>query len=513
MKRPALAAALLSGAIYLAINIPMMLALGTANLTFASAAVGCINGLIGIAISLELAENILALCWNPNRVMRSKEAVDPSLTAVVMTVCDDWRVSASQVLGAFVFAGHEVYVLDDSEPDLRVTDVPAGVRLVRRGTRSGAKAGNLNHWLKQFGDSHKYVLLLDSDSGMTPDALNSLVQAAHHEDNSQVAVFQSKIRSTTHSESPFARLSCLASGPRSRVLERVHMRLNLLLAAGHNELLRLSALKDVGGFDGCLSNEDTALTLSLTARRWGIVLLDVWSSELEPETVTTYVRRTARWARQTAELFRYSWPSVPLRIKLQLCRHLLTYWLPVLCLISTLLSVIYCASSPASAYYFQRAALTLRADHAVYGLALWATTAALFAMFIFRWVLGRTESIEIHQQIASLVVGSAAFVPVAASVAIGMVASLLGRNVRFIPTNSQRACHRDSTQSRKQLLGVAWLNTVLICCALWNAPGAVFFGLNVIWLPSLLLSPVLLHVIVWVESRSDNARCGGRGHA
>ena len=192
-----------------------------------------------------------------------------------------WRAGTARA------AGHDIYVLDDSRaPAPLSADIAAAVVHVRREGRHGAKGGNLNHWVNAFGDRYEQFVILDADSVMTADSIVSLMRAAAHPANRARAVFQTKTAPRLDSQSSlYARMSGLGARSRCRVFERVHARLGLVLSFGHNQLVRLSALKAVGGFDEELTAEDTVLSLRLAAIGYETALVNVWTLEREPETL------------------------------------------------------------------------------------------------------------------------------------------------------------------------------------------------------------------------------------
>ena len=162
-------------------------------------------------------------------------------------------------------------------------------------------------------------MLLDADSVVSVDALTHMIAASEHQANSDVAVFQAKVKSNDHHTSVFAKALGVGTLPRAWVLERVHSRLGMLLSFGHNQLLRVSALQEVGGFDEHLAAEDTALSFSLASLGWRIGMVNVWTEDREPQSIATFNRRTLRWAAQTVQLFRNDWVDAPVRLKLLLC--------------------------------------------------------------------------------------------------------------------------------------------------------------------------------------------------
>lgn len=460
--------------------------------------------LLALGLAADFAEAVLALRWPRRTLPRLASGAPKSSAAVVMTVCDDSSPEHLSRLRPLSAAGYDLFLLDDSA--VRATlprDLVDQVTHVRRGGRAGAKAGNLNHWLTRHGRRYEYAVLLDADSTMTAESVEALLLTAEHPSNDDVAIFQAKVEPSGR-ESLFAWLLSAGARPRARVLERVHGPLGLLLSFGHNQLLRLAPIRAAGGFDESLASEDTSLSLQLAAAGWRTELVDVWTCDTDPETIAAYVRRTIRWARQTVELFRRPWHGVPLRLKLLLCRHLLSYTLPIVGALLLGISLWTGPETPDRAWSFLTASLSLAAGYEVYGLALWPAFIAFALLNVFRAALARLEGVPWRLLLLSSVLGSAPAAVLLLPLAGSLLASACGFRVRFVPTNSRYARGRDAGLRRRLLLGLA---TCLLLSALTagalHRPGSLLVGFNIIWLAQLLLSPLSLLVLSLANRRAD----------
>ena len=279
---------------------------------------------------------------------------------------------------------------------------------VRRLSRCGAKAGNLNHWLATHGHRYRYLTVLDADSVMPLATLDHLVRIAASPECARVAVFQTKIEAVTAGATLFARLQGIGARPRARVLERVHARLGCLLSFGHNQLIRIEALTAVNGFDENLTCEDTVLSLELASRGWRTELADAWSYDSDPVDVAACNRRTVRWARQTVEMFRRPWYDAPLCLKLLLCRHLLSYLLPPVAILLLGLSLWTGPASLAQAMDFLAASLRLEPGFRVYGIALLPSVALFLLLVTLRTAIALLERVPVHHLALSWVLGGGA---------------------------------------------------------------------------------------------------------
>jgi hypothetical protein len=459
--------------------------------------------------ALEATEAACALAW-PRHVLPELPA--PSMrrrVAVLMTICGDASDRGLAALSLLAAIGrYDVFVLDDSPTSIVLPeDLADRCHHVRRRSHFGAKAGNLNHWLARFGDHFDFALLLDADSIVSARTLERLLAAADHPANRDVAVFQAKIAADRHYASVFAGLVADGAAPRARVLERVHARFGLLLSFGHNQLLRLAAVRGVG-FDESLAAEDTALTLALAARGWRVGLVDAWSFDRDPGTIATFNRRTVRWAMQTAELFSRDWHDVPLRLKLLMCRHLLGYLSPIAGSLLLFVLVYGTQATPQEVLRFLHDALVFQEGYAIYGGCLLVTGSAHLSAFILRCAVALSEGIAVRRLLAGLVLGHAYILTLVPPLTVGLVGRVLGQRVVFVPTFSARALHGDlSRRTRLQRVLTASLLWVPLLVGVALHPGSLLVGFNLLWISMPPLSAAALLVL----ERHRSGRMPGGG--
>ncbi len=453
--------------------------------------------LLALGFALELSELVLALLWPPCPVARGEGPPPRHKAAVLMTVCDDWNESRLSDLSPLAAAGYRVFLLDDgTDSPVSSEVIPQGVVHLRRAARRGAKAGNLNAWLERFGRSFEYAVILDADSVVSVAAADALLLSAEHPDNVRTAVFQAKIEPAPRPGSLWASSLSVVARPRMRILERVHGPLGVMLSCGHNQLLRLAPIRRLGGFDETLTAEDTALSLKLAAWEWKVSLVDVWTRDEDPETVTAYNRRTLRWARQTVELFRRDWWEVPLRLKLLLCRHLLMYLLPVAGILLLILSLWNGPRYPRAALGFLASSLWLETGYVLYGLSLWTVFLLSLLFVALRVALARREGVGWRNLLLAAVLGNAPLALLLFPLALALLSSVLGASVRFLPTNSRIARRGDARLLHRVSQGVSLVALIAILVAGgWRRPGSLFVGSNLIWCILLFTSPVSLLIL------------------
>jgi hypothetical protein len=450
--------------------------------------------LMGLEISVRLTESLLALWWHQPSSPPESQTGNSTRVAVLMTICNDASLPHIARLVELIDAGYDVFILDDSTiPVVIPEDIARRSRVTRRLARTGAKAGNLNHWLAKWSGEYDFCCVLDSDSWVPASALHTLVNSATHKENADIAVFQAKISSLVDPDATLhQRLVALGSKARARVFERVHGPLGILVSAGHNQLLRLDALRAVGGFDERFSAEDTALSLSLRACGWRIALIDTWTFDTEPSTFEAYARRTVRWARQTAQLFRATWPDSPLRLRLLLCRHLISYVVPIGSVFLLTLSAFMNALSISDAARFVRLSVTLEPGFEPFGYAMWAGTCAMLADIGARFLLLWCEREPRGLWFLSVLWGIAASMALSVPLALAIIREPFSRALPFVPTNSRTELVIDM-ERRLRRVAVTSSCVVLACVtvATVRSPGILVLGWNIVWLSAAALAPWL----------------------
>lgn len=465
------------------------------------------HALLALGLALWLAEHLCALVWSPRHAPMFDQAWPVARIAVVMTVCDD---AAAQPLNHFLNLqrfGYDLFLLDDSSRPLSIpADRQGACQVLRRGTRAGAKGGNLNFWLDRHGAGYDFVCILDADSVMPPEALSDLGRAAAHPVNRDVAVFQTKLKEDPgHLPTLQARLTGIAVRSRAIIVERVHTRLALLLSEGHNQLVRLYALRKVGGFNVTLCNEDTVLELELYAAGWRSALVDTWSYDREPATFAAYARRSLRWSRQTAEMFRLPWTGVPLRLKLLVCRWLFGWLLPSSALALLVLALWSGPVDLVATATLCGAAWTFLPGLQILGVAFWSGTLVVGSVVAIEFLVFRRTGGAFGSYLLGLIYRSGTNLCMALPIAVHIGMSLVGGRVVFVPTNSRGS---EAKKGLSALLLTLWIaggaSFALLGLGAWLHPGSLVIGLNGLWTLLYLASPSLF-LISWLREKRRGA--------
>lgn len=146
--------------------------------------------------------------------------------------------------------------------------------------------------------------------------------------------------------------------------------------------------------------------------------------------------------------------------------------------------------------------LIFEAGYNVYGLTLWPIIVLYFLYRVLRLLLSFLESVSFRLLLFGAVFGNAPYAMLLLPLAGSMIASAFGFKVRFIPTNSSYALE-PNRNIRRQLLQYT-LTFVLLGFLVYGAirrPGSLLVGFNVIWLGSLLLSPINLILLSAINRR------------
>lgn len=254
-----------------------------------------------------------------------------------MTVLEPTIVGSRRVRGV-----RQVWVLDDGRRDeVREYCEEAGARYVTRADNAHAKAGNINNALPLM-DS-EFALFLDADhvpardileklSGYFRDPRVALVQSPHNFRNLDSVQHRSRTR---HEQSLFF-----------QVLMPARDRNEASFWCGSSALLRLSALKEIGGVATETVSEDLHTTTRLQQRGYRARYHnEVLATGLAPHTMADFLLQRYRWAQGTMQvllsaespLFGKGWR---MRQRLHYVNNLIYYFLPFQRLVYALVLVL-----------------------------------------------------------------------------------------------------------------------------------------------------------------------------
>ena len=252
----------------------------------------------------------------------------------------------------------DVYVLDDStSPEARVAvdriSSEKGYTVERRANRRGYKAGAINDWLAKHWGSYDYVVLFDSDSYLPPDWVGQALKYAEHPANGDVAIFQGMIN-IWNLDTDFAATLAPMSKLGRFVWERnLANSMDAVFCYGHNVLVRVSALRQIGGFVEGFVSEDFATAVALAQGGWHSKFIPLHTYEAVPENVRGFIRRQNKWTRGSMEFWGFaSRPSMSADKSFHLLQTPLTHVVNLILPLGAFLTVYGFASTPGAAGSF-----------------------------------------------------------------------------------------------------------------------------------------------------------------
>lgn len=450
--------------------------------------------LIFIGIAYDITEALFAIFAQPKRTPSLISLLEYPRVALLMTVCDDSNSSRWSTL-VQSYPNYDVFILDDSKNPAEQALVDKSDQIVvRRPEKHAFKAGNLNHWLGKYGNAYKYFVILDSDSLISNDFVKEMVSFAEHPANGRIAVFQSYIY-PIDAKTIFSRVLGSMTRFRFYVADRFANRTGLVLSWGHNQMIRTDAVRQVGGFCESITPEDTSISLGLSQIGYSVRLVNVTSYDTDPQDIFSFIRRIARWAGQTAEVFTLPWSGASFRLKLLLCYHLYSYTIHNIYLVL----LIY------TAWGFDARGISPMKLFEFIGnniQELWLWTLVLVEMsvlwlvqFLLRVYLGRRAGISMKEFFRHTFLATALHSFSGFSVNVSVIRGLIGRKMNFTPTNARTPSSSEMNLPYFARDALFWLLTgglILSGMSLRNT--LLFFGLNGIWIFFWMVSPLTLFV-------------------
>ena len=258
--------------------------------------------LFGLLIAAEAFNLVQAIgfwwtCANQRiRLGRAPSAPSPAVDVMIPVYDEPVVVVAPTIAAARALPGEDVrvWLLDDGRRDeLEMLAEHHGAGYLRRHDRRGAKAGNLNHALRQTDAAH--VVVLDCDHVPHADFLE---RTLGYLEEPGVAFVQAPQYYANNAASPVCAAAAaqqnLFFGPIARGKEG----LGTMMCTGTNVVFRRDALEAVGGFPETTVTEDFLLSVRLSEEGWrGVYLSEVVAAGLGPEDMASYVSQQQRWAR------------------------------------------------------------------------------------------------------------------------------------------------------------------------------------------------------------------------
>ena len=243
---------------------------------------------------------------------------DAPAVAVLYTTCNDFVERSAISCVNLAYANYHVYLLDDSTDPAAQARIDAFaarhldlVTVVRRGDKSGFKAGNLNHALSKVAKEPLFAVV-DADEILPANFLTKLVPLLLSDAN--YGFVQANHRCRPDADTKLARDMGVGVDIHWQWYQPLRNEYGFVMFLGHGALLRRSCWEKVGGFPEIVS-EDLAYAIAIREQGYrGLFAEDVVCFEEFPETVRAFRVRHVKWTRGTCE-FLWHWMGPLLRAK------------------------------------------------------------------------------------------------------------------------------------------------------------------------------------------------------
>lgn len=226
--------------------------------------------------------------------------------AILYPTCNDFQKEAAQTCLNQNYSNFHLFLLDDSTKDDYRSLVdefhaahPDRATIVRRGSRKGFKAGNLNHALRSAAIGYPFFVTVDADERLPS---NFLVRTIGYMQDPRLAFVQANHAPNPEQSSRFAR----DIGPTILPFWDVHCkprnRYGFVVFLGHGALIRRSAWEAVDGFPEIIT-EDLGFSAALGIKGMkGIFLEDLLCYEDFPADYTTFKKQQERYLIGTTQV-------------------------------------------------------------------------------------------------------------------------------------------------------------------------------------------------------------------
>jgi cellulose synthase/poly-beta-1,6-N-acetylglucosamine synthase-like glycosyltransferase len=228
--------------------------------------------------------------------------------ALLYATCDDFQVGPALSCLQQDYPHFTLFILDDSVDErfrdqineFTQTHAPRTV-LVRRGTRKGFKAGNLNYALESAAAEHPIFAIADADEVLPPNFL----RRAYVELAARDAAFVQA--NHCHQEAANSAFALDIGGGLNALWDvfcRPKNRFGFVACLGHGVLIKRDAWRDVGGFPEVVT-EDLAFSAVLAEQGWrGYYMADLLCHEDFPASYSAFKCRQEKYVIGVTETLR-----------------------------------------------------------------------------------------------------------------------------------------------------------------------------------------------------------------
>lgn len=228
--------------------------------------------------------------------------------AILYPTCNDFQPEAATTCLNQDYPDFHLFLLDDSTKDEFRAVVDAFHKahsrmttVVRRPTRQGFKAGNLNHALRGAAAGYPLFVVVDADENLPSDFLRRTVPYLQDPD---LAFVQANHAPNPDQDSSFARDIAPTILPFWHVHCPARNRYGFVVFVGHGAVVRRSAWEAVGGFPEVIT-EDLAFSAALGEKGMrGVFLEDLVCYEDFASDYLAFKRQQERYVVGVTQVIR-----------------------------------------------------------------------------------------------------------------------------------------------------------------------------------------------------------------
>ena len=306
-----------------------------------------------VAEALNFLESILFyfVAWRPTVYAAPPPVAGRSVDVFITTYNEPLELLRETLVCAVnIHYPHRTYVLDDgNRPELAELAEELGCEYVNRPDHNDAKAGNLNHALRQT--SGEFILVLDADHVPAPDVIDQLIGFFQ---DPKIAIVQTaqdfyNLDSFQHLTNWNSKYAWQQQELFFNVIQPGKDHYNAAFYCGSPALLRREALNEVGGFATGSITEDMHTGMRLQKKGWRVLYHNrTLARGLAPQTFVGFAVQWQRWGHGAMQVLRRENPLLGRGLGLgqRLCYlgSFYFYWMgfqklayiltPIFCLIS-----------------------------------------------------------------------------------------------------------------------------------------------------------------------------------
>jgi len=445
------------------------------------------------SFALLLAKRILSFVVKPYKLPKTQDlSTKPKVATVYATMNDVVPEALTSIWQTYP---NDVYVLDDSTDWYKraIIDRIAGergYRVLRRQNRQGFKAGAINNWIKIHGANYDYIVLLDADSYLPSDWIEDALKYAEEPSNANVSIFQGLIN-IWNLDNKFVRtLAPLQVLGQDIWEKRLANHLDAVFCYGHNALIRMSHIREIGGFVEGYVSEDFATAIKLAEKGYKSKFIQSHTYEAMPENIKGFIKRQNKWTRGSMEFFSFAkQPNLTFIQRLLLAQTPLGHLAYVIILVTMFLTIFGYFSTTAHLLAF---ALNLLSAHVFYILEIplfqYVIATAIISGIVLRlklYQLGISNLVFLKYQLLSKAIGAIMLPYEVKTILKYLVNKRLA--VPVTPKSETALSLRETISLAKATILIMALLTFGL--VLLNPLGIVY---NITWLAPFFVSPLII---------------------